>query len=166
MKADKLYLVGFMGVGKTTVARQLARRLDWRAEDIDARIERRERRDIPAIFRQQGEAYFRAVEREELLALVTARGVVVATGGGTMIDPANRELMLRDGAVVWLDAPFTTLVGRIPLDGRRPLAADRTEMERLYNHRLIAYRQAHVRVDAGRGSVEDLVEQIVDWLGA
>jgi len=166
VKADKVYLVGFMGAGKTTVAAQLARRLDWRAEDIDARIERRERRDIPAIFRQQGEAYFRAVEREELLALVNTRGVVVATGGGTMIDPANRELMLRDGAVVWLDAPFTTLVDRIPLDGRRPLAADRNEMERLYNLRLMAYRQAHVRVDAGRGSVEDLVERIVDWLGA
>lgn len=166
MKADKVYLVGFMGAGKTTAATVLARRLDWRAEDIDARIERRERRDIPAIFRQQGEAYFRALEREELVALVPQRGLVVATGGGTMVDPVNRELMLQDGAVVWLDAPFTTLVDRVPVDGRRPLASDRNEMERLYNHRLTAYMQAHVRVDAGRGSVEDLVERIVDWLGA
>lgn len=166
MKADKVYLVGFMGAGKTTVAALLARRLDWRAEDIDARIEQRERRDIPAIFRQDGEAYFRSVEREELIALVAHRGVVVATGGGTMVDPVNRELMLRDGAVVWLDAPFTTLVERVPIDGRRPLASDRNEMERLYNHRLAAYRQAHVRVDAGRGSVEDLVDRIVDWLEA
>lgn len=164
MKADKIYLVGFMGAGKTTVAALLARRLDWRAEDIDARIEQRERRDIPAIFRQEGEAYFRSVEREELVALVPHRGVVVATGGGTMVDPVNRELMLRDGVVVWLDAPFTTLVERVPIDGRRPLASDRNEMERLYNHRLAAYRQAHVRVDAGRGSVEDLVDRIVDWL--
>jgi shikimate kinase len=166
VKADKVYLVGFMGAGKTTAATVLARRLDWRAEDIDARIERRERRDIPAIFRQQGEAYFRALEREELVALVPQRGLVVATGGGTMVDPVNRELMLQDGAVVWLDAPFTTLVDRVPVDGRRPLASDRNEMERLYNHRLTAYMQAHVRVDAGRGSVEDLVERIVDWLGA
>lgn len=166
MKADKVYLVGFMGAGKSTVATALARRLDWRAEDIDARIEQRERRDIPAIFRQEGEAYFRAVERQELIALVTDRGVVVATGGGTMVDPGNRELMLRDGAVVWLDAPFTTVVARVPSDGRRPLASDRNEMERLYNHRLFAYQQAHLRVDAGRGSVEDLVERIVDWLGA
>lgn len=166
MTADKVYLVGFMGAGKTTVATILARRLDWRAEDIDARIERRERRDIPTIFRQEGEAYFRSLEREELFALVSDRGVVVATGGGTMVDPVNRDLMLRDGQVVWLDAPFTTLVDRVPIDGRRPLASDRSEMERLYNHRLAAYRQAHVRVDAGRGSVEDLVERIVDWLGA
>ncbi len=166
MRADKIYLVGFMGAGKTTVATALANRLDWRAEDIDQRIEQRERRDISAIFRQEGEAYFRALERTELIALVADRGVVVATGGGTMVDAMNRELMLRDGAVVWLDAPFTTIVERVPVDGRRPLASDRIEMERLYNQRLIAYRLAHVRVDAGRGSVEDLVERIVDWLGA
>ena len=166
MRADKLYLVGFMGAGKTTVARRLAKRLDWQSEDIDERIERRERRDIPAIFRTQGEPYFRAVEREELIALLPRRGTVVATGGGTMADAANRALMLRDGAVVWLDVPFATLCDRVPLDGRRPLATDRLEMERLYNQRLMAYRQAHLRVDAGRGSVEELVDQIVDWLGA
>jgi shikimate kinase len=166
VRADKLYLVGFMGAGKTTVARALARRLDWKIEDIDERIERRERRDIPSIFRQQGEPYFRSVEREELIALLAQRGTVVATGGGTVLDAGNRELMLRDGAVVWLDAPFATILERVPLDGRRPLAADRLEMERLYNQRLMAYRQAHLRVDAGRGSVEELVDQIMEWLGA
>lgn len=166
MRADKLYLVGFMGAGKSTVARALARRLDWSLEDIDERIERRERRDIPSIFRQEGEPYFRAVEREELIALLPQRGTVVATGGGTVMDPGNRELMLRDGAVVWLDAPFATILDRVPLDGRRPLAADRIEMERLYNQRLMAYRQAHLRIDAGRGSVEELVDQIIDWLEA
>ena len=166
MKADKVYLVGFMGAGKTSVARALARRLDWKTEDIDERIERRERRDIPSIFRQHGEPYFRAVEREELIALLPQRGTVVATGGGTVVDAGNRELMLRDGAVVWLDVPFATILDRVPLDGRRPLAADRLEMEQLYNQRLMAYRQAHLRVDAGRGSVEALVDQIVEWLGA
>lgn len=166
MRADKVYLVGFMGAGKSTVARALARRLDWKVEDIDERIERRERRDIPTIFRSEGEPYFRALERDEILALLGERGVVVATGGGTAIDPANRELMLRDGAVIWLDAPFSTLLDRVPSDGRRPLAADRIDMERLYNQRLPAYRQAHLRVDAGRGPVEHLVEQISDWLEA
>jgi shikimate kinase len=68
--------------------------------------------------------------------------------------------------VIWLDAPLATLLTRVPLDGRRPLATDRLEMERLYNQRLMAYRQAHLRVDAGRGSVEELVDQIVEWLGA
>lgn len=159
-----MYLVGFMGAGKSTVARSLGKRLDWRVEDIDARIERTERRDIPSIFRDQGEPYFRAREREALIGLLSERGVVVASGGGTFADASNRELMLRDGAVVWLDTPFETVLQRMPSDGRRPLAADRLGMEQLYNQRLAAYSQAHLRVDAGRGSVEELVDQIVEWL--
>ena len=164
MKADKIYLVGFMGAGKTTVGRVLGKRLDWKVEDIDARIEKAERRDIPTIFRTDGEPYFRAREREALVALLPERGTVVASGGGTFEGASNRELMLRDGAVIWLDAPFETVLQRIPLDGRRPLAADRVAMEQLYNQRLMAYSQAHLRVDAGRGSVEEHVDHIVEWL--
>jgi shikimate kinase len=162
--ADKVYLVGFMGAGKSSVARALGKRLDWKVEDIDSRIERLEHRDIPAIFREAGEPYFRAREREALLQLLPERGTVVASGGGTFADPANRELMLRDGAVIWLDAPLATVLRRLPLDGRRPLATDRLGMEQLYNQRLAAYRLAHFRVDAGRGSVEELVDHIVEWL--
>ena len=164
MTTDKIYLVGFMGAGKSSVAKALGKRLDWKVEDIDARIERAERRDIPTIFRDAGEPYFRAREREALLALLPERGVVVASGGGTFADAPNRELMLRDGSVVWLDAPFNTVLQRVPRDGRRPLAADRPGMEQLYNQRLAAYRQAHLRVDAGRGSVEELVDHILEWL--
>ena len=164
MKVDKIYLVGFMGAGKSTLARALGKRLDWKVEDIDALIERAEHRDIPTIFRDSGEPYFRARERELLIGLLPERGVVVASGGGTFADTPNRELMLRDGGVVWLDVPFQTVLLRVPLDGRRPLAADRLGMEQLYNQRLAAYRQAHLRVDAGRGSVEELVDFIVEWL--
>ena len=164
MKTDKIYLVGFMGAGKSTAARALAKRLDWKVEDIDALVERAERRDIPAIFRESGEAFFRAREREALITLLPERGVVVASGGGTFADAANRELMLRDGAVIWLDAPLSTVLQRVPSDGRRPLAADRLGMEQLYNQRLATYRQAHLRVDAGRGSVEELVDHILEWV--
>ena len=164
MKTDKIYLVGFMGAGKSTAARALAKRLDWKVEDIDALIERAERRDIPAIFRESGETFFRAREREALITLLPERGVVVASGGGTFADAANRELMLRDGAVIWLDAPLSTVLQRVPSDGRRPLAADRLGMEQLYNQRLATYRQAHLRVDAGRGSVEELVDHILEWV--
>ena len=166
MKADKVYLVGFMGAGKTTVGRALARRLHWQLEDIDERIEKRERRDIPTIFRQDGEPYFRAAEQQEVISLLPSRGIVVATGGGTVVDPVTRELMLRDGAVIWLDVPLAVLLERVPLDGSRPLAADRIAMESLYNQRLMAYSRAHLRLDAGRISIEGLVDQIVDWLGA
>ena len=164
MKVDKIYLVGFMAAGKSTLARALGKRLDWKVEDIDALIERAEHRDIPTIFRDSGEPYFRAREREMLIGLLPERGAVIASGGGTFADASNRALMLHDGGVVWLDAPFETVLLRVPLDGRRPLAADRLGMEQLYNHRLAAYRQAHLRVDAGRGSVEELVDHIMEWL--
>ena len=164
MKADKVYLVGFMGAGKTTVGRALARRLDWRFEDVDERIERTDGRDVASIFRQSGDPYFRARERQALGELAGESGVVVATGGGTAVDPSNRALMARDGVIAWLDAPFTTVADRVPADGRRPLAANRGEMERLYNERRAAYAQAHARFDVSRASVDEVVDRLVDWL--
>ena len=164
MKADKLYLVGFMGAGKTTIARALGRRLDWPVEDVDERIEARERRVVASIFAQQGEPYFRQVERQVLHDLVPLRHVIVATGGGTFVDPDNRAIMLADGAVVWLDVPLTHVFDRVPADGRRPLAADRAQMEALYQLRQLAYAQAHVRIDAS-APVPEIVERVLEWVG-
>src|SRR5918996_3204356 len=117
-----------MGAGKTTVGRALGRRLGWPMEDIDERIESRERRSVAAIFAQNGEAYFRQQERQVLGQLLLERHVIVATGGGTFVEADNRALMLADGAVAWLDLPLAQVIERIPSDGRRPLAADRTQM--------------------------------------
>ena len=80
-RTDKLYLVGFMGSGKSTLARALGRRLSWRAIDLDEEIERREGRTVSQVFAKEGEAYFRKVEREVLLALQPMRNVIIATGG-------------------------------------------------------------------------------------
>jgi len=162
--ADKIYLVGFMGAGKTTVARALARRLGWKFEDIDERIEARERRPVARIFAQQGEPYFRQLERQMLLDLVPERHLIVATGGGTFVDPINRAAMLADGTVVWLDVPLARVLARVPADGGRPLAADRVQMQRLYEARQLAYADATVRVDASR-PVPEVVERLLDSLG-
>ena len=163
MKADKLYLVGFMGAGKTTVARAIGKHTGWRVEDIDQRIESREHRTVASIFSQQGEPYFRQLERLALGELLPLRHVVIATGGGTFVEPDNRALMLADGAVAWLDLSLAQVIERVPADGRRPLASDRVQMEQLFARRQLAYAQAHVRVDASR-PVPEVVGRLLECI--
>jgi shikimate kinase len=138
--------------------------LGWRAVDIDEMIEQRERSPVSSIFAKHGEAHFRAVERAVLMEQVPTRHIVVATGGGTFVDPQNRAVIKGDGASVWLDVPMQRLIARVPADGRRPLAADRAEFERLFHVRRAAYADAHYRVDAERVSIPAIVEEIVHWL--
>ena len=131
MKADKIYLVGFMAAGKTSVARALAKRLDWQAVDIDELVEQREHQAVSDIFSRHGEPYFRAAERAVLVEQLAPRHLVVATGGGTFAEARNRAAINNDGVSVWLDVPLERLIARVPADGRRPLAADRAAFERL-----------------------------------
>lgn len=166
MRADKIYLVGFMAAGKTSVAREAARRLDWRAEDVDDRIEAREGLSVARIFALKGEAHFRAAERAVVHDLLGPRHLVVATGGGTFADPVNRAAMRSDGAVVWIDVPLDELVARIPMDGSRPLAGSRHQMELLYAQRRDAYAHAHVRIEGSRRSVGQLVDAVMEWIGS
>jgi shikimate kinase len=160
--ADKIYLVGFMAAGKTTVAHAVAERLGWRAEDVDELIEARERRPVAEIFARAGEPYFRSVEREILRVLLPLRHCVVATGGGTFVDPDNRGAINMDGLSVWLDVPMDVVVGRLPADGRRPLAADRAQLEHLFVARRAAYALAHLRIDVGSASADEVAERITD----
>ncbi len=164
MKTDKIYLVGFMAAGKTSLARALGARLSWRIEDVDELIEARERQTVADIFARHGEAYFRAVEREIVRLLLPLRHTIVATGGGTFADPENRGAINRDGLSVWVDVPFDEIVARLPADGRRPLASDRAQLERLFAIRQIGYAQAQLRLDARRAPVGELVDRIVDLI--
>ena len=151
-----------MAAGKTTVARALAARLGWRAEDVDELIEARERRPVADIFARQGELYFRTIEREILRLLLPIRHAVIATGGGTFMDLENRTAINLDGFSVWLDVPFDTVLARLPADGRRPLAADRAQMERLFVARQAAYAQAHLRLEAGAAPAEEIADRILE----
>jgi shikimate kinase len=161
---DKIYLIGFMTAGKTTVARLLAARLGWRAEDIDTLVEARERLTVADLFARHGEAYFRSVEREIVKLLLPLRHTVVATGGGTYMDPDSRQAIALDGFAVWLDVPLETVIARLPPDGRRPLSADRAQLERLFAMRQAAYGLAPLRIDA-TVPAEEVVERILDRLG-
>ena len=163
MRTDKLYLVGFMGAGKTTLARALGRRLEWRVEDLDELIEARERCTVADLFARRGEPYFRGVERDVLRRLLPLRPAVVATGGGTYAEADNRALINDDGLSVWLDLPLKMALARVPADGRRPLVADRAQFEALFHQRRLAYQLAHLRLDAS-SPVQELVERVLDWL--
>jgi shikimate kinase len=164
VKAEKVYLVGFMAAGKTTVARALGRRLDWQVVDIDEVVEKRERLSVSEIFARHGEPYFRMAERAALTEQIGVPHLVVATGGGTFAEPQNRAMINADGLSIWLDIPLDRALARVPADGRRPLAADREAFERLYHTRRTAYQQAHIRIDAGRQGIDALVEQLMDLL--
>ncbi len=164
MKTDKIYLVGFMAAGKSTVANHLAAKLQWRVEDIDLLIEARERQTVADIFARQGEIYFRALEREMLRLVLPLRHAVIATGGGTFADPDNRGAITLDGVSVWLDVPLEHLIARIPSDGRRPLAADREQFAQLYTARAATYALADVRVACGDAPAADIAERVFDAL--
>ncbi len=164
MRTDKIYLVGFMAAGKTTLATRLAEALGWRAEDIDELVEARERCSVAEIFLRHGEPYFRAAERDVLRLLLPLRRVVVATGGGTFVDPENRRLIMMDGVSIWLDVDFEQVLARVPADGRRPLAADRAQFERLFVIRRRAYQHADLRLEVGATSLGRLAERAVEWL--
>ena len=163
MKIHSLYLVGFMGAGKSTIARTLAKQTGWQAEDMDELIESRENRSIASIFTDEGEAYFRRIEQEVLADLLSKTNIIVATGGGTFIDSGNREAILSTASAAWLDLPFNDVIRRIPPDGKRPLANNRIQLEQLYLRRQPSYQEAHIRIDSSQ-PVSEVVEQLLTWI--
>lgn len=147
----RVYLVGFMGVGKTTVGRLLAAGWGWELVDIDAQIERAAGCPVAEIFAQQGEAAFRRLEADRLHATGALPDVVVATGGGIYASPEHREWIARHGVAVWLNLPFDDIVARMSSRGRarRPLLGDLERARALYRDRMPAYREADLEVVVG-----------------
>ena len=161
-----LFLVGFMGCGKTTVGKLLAQRMAWKFIDLDALIEEAEGTTIAEIFARAGEAAFRRREQEILRRVVQempqAGGRVVALGGGTFAQPANLELLQRALAVtIWLECPVEQLLMRCALMPNRPLFRDEASFRRLHEERLPYYHQATFSVQTGPGDPREVVQQIL-----
>jgi shikimate kinase len=154
-------LVGFMGCGKTSVGRLLARRLGYAFEDMDRRIEIRAGRTIAEIFRDEGEEAFRALEHEEALALSRLRDRVVAAGGGAFARPETRALLQQGALTVWLRCDLERILTRVPADGSRPLAGNRDIMRALLAEREPSYRMADVAVEASAGTPREVADRII-----
>lgn len=165
-KHRAVFLVGFMGAGKTSVGQALAGRLGWRFLDLDDRVVAREKRSVADIFRDSGEAAFRKAEtaalRELLDELDHERPTVAALGGGAFVQDENAWLLAEAGdPMVFLDAPYELLRQRCEaLGSARPLYEDESRFRALYETRRPHYLRANLRVDTSRKTVVQVAEEI------
>ena len=147
-----LYLVGFMGSGKSTVGALVADELGWTFSDLDDEIEAAEQMTIAQIFAARGEPTFRQIESEMIATKVRyvqrGRPLVLALGGGAFAQEPNFEVLEENGVTVWLDCPLETIRERIHGTDIRPLARDSAKLAELYQQRRKAYARADFRIDA------------------
>ena len=157
-----IFLLGFMGSGKSTVGNLLARALGWPLIDLDTLIEAGQGLSIREIFENSGEPFFRQIERAALAEAAKAEPAVIALGGGTFAQPGNVDL-IRDsgGTTVWLDCPPGILRTRCETLLNRPLFRDEQSFTQLFNERLPYYRLADFRVATEGRRPEEVVEQIL-----
>jgi len=142
------FLTGFMGSGKTTIGRILARRLERPFLDLDSEIELRAGLKVREIFAEGGESLFRTLEHDTLSDVAIKPDAVIATGGGTVTVERNVEILARTGVILWLDPPFAVIARRIGGQGKvdRPLFEDERQALELYQARLPAYHRADLRL--------------------
>lgn len=164
-----IILTGFMGAGKTTAGALLAERLRWRFVDSDHVIEARAGRTIAEIFASDGEPAFRAMEADIIRELTSAQNIVIALGGGAVERATTREHLrsLPGVRIVFLDAPFETLIGRCAAQQGapiRPVLRDRERLAERWQSRLPLYREAHLTVSTTGHALGAVVENIVSAL--
>jgi shikimate kinase len=163
---DSLVLVGFSCSGKTTLGRNMARRLRMHFVDSDRYIEGMAGRSIPEIFREDGESAFRAIEREAIAQIAAERRQVISTGGGAFVDPINREALRNGNLVIHLQVRPETVVDRLrnSRSGRpRPLLESPDPLARvieLMDQRREAYTAAHVTIGVDGRSRYELVGEL------
>ncbi|MBA2527718.1 MAG: AAA family ATPase [Pyrinomonadaceae bacterium] len=168
MNNSLIVITGFMGAGKSTVARALARRLDTQMVDLDIEILKQEKRSAKQIIEEDGEPSFREIETRVLREVLPNKVVgVIALGGGAWTISGNRDLITSAGGIsVWLDAPFDLCWQRIVATGDdRPLAPNEQEGLRRYTERRAAYASADVHVEAtGNKTVDEMALEIAEAL--
>lgn len=169
--AENLYLMGFMGCGKTSVGTKLAQLLGRSFCDIDLELQRREGKTVSEIFSKMGEAYFRKIESELLCELMETTDHIIALGGGTIVPSQNARLLLQRGAkVIWLDVSAETIYKRLKDDHTRPLLeeTDSCEQKKDLIIKMLKQRQpkytrvARCRVDANEADIAEIAYMLAD----
>jgi len=169
-----VFLVGFMGAGKSSVGRALGERLNWIFEDLDDRIERRAGRSVPEIFRAAGESGFRRLEHDvlrDLLAELRSGGRIIALGGGAFVQANNAALLKRSGVpTIFLDATVDELWRRCCTQAQeagaeRPLLGSPEQFRKLYQNRRRRYGRASLTISTSRRRVDEIAAEITRALG-
>ncbi len=166
---NNIYLVGFMGTGKTSVGKELAKKKKWRFVDLDELIELREKRVISDIFAKEGELYFRKVEKKILKQVATQKKFVVACGGGIVLDQENIKIMKKTGRLICLCASCKEILKRVASSTSRPIlnvAKPKGRIELLLKMRAPYYMQADKMIDTSKLSVKQVVVKISKILAA
>lgn len=164
-RTPAIYLVGFMGCGKSTVGRALAEELGWSFIDLDEEIEKREGVTIASIFDTRGEEAFREVEcaalRERIRTVQMGRPQVISLGGGAFVENENCEMTTNNGVTVWIDCPFSMVERRVAGETHRPLARDPEQLKSLFESRRASYSRADFRVEVQDDDARGAVAQIL-----
>ncbi|HWP22657.1 MAG TPA: shikimate kinase [Candidatus Binatia bacterium] len=158
-----------MAVGKSAVGRSLAKKLGLRFVDLDRLIEKKEGKKVPEIFAEKGERYFRQLEKQALAEILRHQGQVIATGGGVVLDEENLALLRERALVVRLSASVDVLLSRSGGGTPRPLlsgADRRAKIEELLAKRESRYAQAHATIDTSDLTIGQVVEMLVELIGA
>jgi shikimate kinase len=166
MLPERIYLLGMPGSGKTTLAKQLAKEINYSFSDLDELIVQRERHSVNEIFDINGEDYFRKIEQEMLFHTTTFSRTVIALGGGTPCFFDNIQVIKNHGFSIYLDVPLEIIAKRVSKEyNTRPLLNVKTEellvqITEKYNQRITFYRQAHLTISGANLTVQDIVQ----WL--
>lgn len=165
-------LIGFMGVGKSTCGRAIANHLGYRFIDMDKAIEAKWGMSIPQMFKLHGEEFFRQKEKEMVRKLASKKNVVVSTGGGTVKDAENVEILRSTGKIICLQASVDVLMARLGRRGRRPVldakeaevGSRRKAIEALLEERKVLYECADYYVNSGDQSGLEVAHQVAEFM--